>query len=138
MEKFLAFVILVIVVSGCSSIGGNKVPDMKVLNIDDLQKDYRASKDAARTKYDGKEFVVLGRAGEPLGEYPLKSEDGKYLYYTIRASEPGGMNCFVAIDDRSKFDSFKKDDVIAVKGTIHIEDGNFNMKPCTREFRDTK
>jgi len=48
------------------------------------------------------------------------------------------MTCFMAIDERTKFDSFKKGDVIAVKGTLQIEDGNYNMKPCTREFRDTK
>jgi hypothetical protein len=83
MEKFPVFVLLAIVAGGCSSLGGDKAPDVKVLNIDDLQKDYRASKDVARTKYDGKEFVVLGRAGEPLGEYPLKNDDGKTLYYDI-------------------------------------------------------
>jgi len=65
-------------------------------------------------------------------------DESSFCTSNIRASEPGGMTCFVAIDERSKFDSFKKGDVIAVKGIIHIEDGNYNMKPCTREFRDTK
>ena len=137
MEKLLAFAMLAIVVGGCSSLGGNKVPDVKVLNVEELQKDYRASIPAARTKYEGKEFIVIGRAGDPIDDNTLKTDDKKYIYYDIR-EDGGGMTCFVPVEDRAKFDGFKPNDVIAVKGIMHIEEGNYNLKPCTREFRDKK
>lgn len=135
MQKFLLLSFVAVLLAACS---GGGVQNMNVLNIDDLQKDYRASKETARSKYQGKEFVVLGKAGSPLGEYALKSTDGKYFYYDVRASEPGAMNCMVPIEERSKFDNIAEGSVIAVKGTIYINEGSFEMRPCTRDFRDAK
>jgi hypothetical protein len=134
MKKFLSLVVFAVV---CAACGGKGVADMKILNIDDLHKDYLASKDAARTKYDGKEFVMVGKAGTPLGEYPTKDDDGR-LYYDLRATEPFGFNCMVAPEEKAKFDELKTGSVVTVKGVIHFNPGSVEMRPCTREFRDAK
>ena len=137
MKTLLSLVLFGLVCAACGGGDAGKLAGMKVLNIDDLEKDYWASKDAARTKYDGKEFVLVGKAGTPLGEYPTKDNDGRY-YYDIRATEPFGFNCMVAPEDRAKFDELKQGAVVSVKGIIHFNEGSVEMRPCAREFRDAK
>jgi hypothetical protein len=135
MKTFLLLVVFALVCAACG--GGKGLSDMKILNIDDLHRDYLASKEDARAKYDGKEFVMVAKAGTPLGDYPTKDNDGR-LYYGLRASEPFGFNCMVAPEEKAKFDELKPGSVVTVKGVIHFNPGNVEMRPCTREFRDAK
>jgi hypothetical protein len=138
MQKFVLIIFALLLLAGCSGGDAQKIADMKILNIDDLVKDYRASVADARTKYEGKEFVVLGIAGRPLGENPLESEDTKHFYYNVDATNTLGLNCMIPKGDRAQFDNIEKGATIAVKGMIHINDGSIEMKPCKRDFRETK
>jgi hypothetical protein len=138
MFRSLFIGILVSFIGACSGVGGDKAADAKVLNIDDLAREYKANKAEATTKYNGKEFVMVAKAGTPLNEFSLKSEDGKYYNYMLRAAEPIGFMCMVPVDERSKFEGIADGAVVSVKGKIVIDDKGVSMKPCSREFRDAK
>ena len=94
MKKFIFLICAVYGLAGCGG-DAKKLADMKVLNLDDVGKEIWAS-EGAKAKYDGKEFVVIGTAGMPLGEYPTKGDDGKYYYSVYASSNSFPLNCMVA------------------------------------------
>lgn len=140
MKKIFVLAGLTLVfLAGCADSGAKKAPETAAVNIDDLLKEYRASKEALRSKSQGKEVVVIGKAGKAFDPVTaLESEDKKHFYYDVRASSPGGLNCMVEKDKTEKFQTVKEDEIIAVKGTLYVNDGSLEIKPCTREMRDTK
>ena len=128
MKKFLALALFSILTAAC---GGGTAKNVKVVSVDELQKDYRASKEIARNRYDGEEFLVTGKAGPAPGENAAKSDDGKFFYYELKGNEGGSVKCVAAMADRAIFDKLEEGTSVALKGDVLINPDEIDIKPCT-------
>lgn len=128
MKKFLPLAVFAVFATAC---GGGSAKMLKVVSVDELQKDYRASREIARNRYDGGEFVVTGKAGPHVGENVTKTDDGKFFYYELKGSESGSVKCVAAIGELAKFAELEEGRTISLKGDVLINPDEIDMKPCT-------
>ena len=59
--------------------------------------------------------------------------EGKYQYFSL-----GRVTCKLEQANKDKFIGIREDAVVAVKGTLRINEGRNMVDPCTREFRESK
>jgi hypothetical protein len=142
-KNFVLWLLIVGILAACSSPDTKKVENQTILNLDDLIREYGSSKETLRSKYHGKEVVVLGVSGQDEfnPDTALTTDDGKYQYFDIDTSDKGpagGLNCMVEKGNASKFTEIKKGTIMTVKGILYVDDGSLKMQPCHREFRESK
>jgi putative nucleic acid binding protein len=140
-NKIVAAMLIAVCVLGCKNLGLNKEALPTVLNVNDLNDQHKKDKEALRTKYDGKEVIVMGRATEDFDPNHVYFEIGdKQLSFSLQADRSQetwvGVDCVVLAANKDKFAGIKKDDVFAVKGIFHITQGGMEVSPCTRELRE--
>ncbi|MFZ0063275.1 MAG: hypothetical protein WAL47_14685 [Pyrinomonadaceae bacterium] len=140
-NKIVAAMLIAVCVLGCKNLGLNKEAGPTVLNVNDLNDQHKKDKEALRTKYDGKEVIVMGRATEDFDPNHVYFEIGdKQLSFSLQADRSQetwvGVDCVVLAANKDKFAGIKKDDVFAVKGIFHITQGGMEVSPCTRELRE--
>ena len=144
MKKTLVVAtVIAVCLTGCKNLVGNKGADLTILNVNDLNKEHKKDKEALRTKYEGKEVIVMGRATtdfDPKDPYFELGE--KQVNFRLQADISQetwvGVDCKVDVANKEKFVGIKKDDVFAVKGIFHIVQGGMEVAPCSRELRESK
>ena len=62
-DTILAATLIAICLIACKNLGADK-PTAEILNVNELNALHKKDKEALRTKYDGKEVIVMGRAIE--------------------------------------------------------------------------
>lgn len=141
MKILVVAVLLAMCLVGCKALTGGTGPT--VLNVNDLNIEHKKDKESLRAKYDGKEVIVMGRAIEDFNPDHFYFTSGdKQLSFNLQADISQetwvGVDCIVEAANKDKFAGIKKDDVFAVKGILHIAQGNMKISPCTRELRESK
>jgi len=143
LKTVLSLALVIVCLLGCKMGGANTGSGLTVLNVNDLNDEHKKDKEALRTKYDGKEAIVMGRAIEDFNPNHIYFETGeKNMTFSLQADKSReswvGVDCKVEAANKDQFAGIKKDDVFAVKGTFHITQGGMEVSPCTRELRDKK
>ena len=138
LKTLLAAALLGACLSGCQSTAGDKAAGMTILNVNDLNDEYGKDKEGLRTKYDGKEVVVVGRAISGFDPEAFYGADMQRLSLSADSSRPAGVGvvCEVKQADAEKFGKIPADATVAVKGVLHVN--NMTLSPCTRDFRGEK
>ena len=141
LKTVLSLALVIVCLLGCKMGGANTGSGLTVLNVNDLNDEHKKDKEALRTKYDGKEVIVMGRATEDFDPNHVYFEIGdKQLSFSLQADRSQetwvGVDCVVLAANKDKFAGIKKDDVFAVKGIFHITQGGMEVSPCTRELRE--
>lgn len=143
LKTIVVMALMVACLSACQNSAADKVSSLPALNVNDLNDQHKKDKEALRAKYDGKEVVVMGRAVEDFNPNHIYFETGdKQLSFSLQADMSKeswvGVDCHVDAAHKDKFAGIKKDDVFAVKGVLHVKQGNMELEPCNREFRGEK
>jgi hypothetical protein len=143
MRKILVAALALVCLAGCQNSEAEKAAQFTVLNVSDLNDQHKKDKEALRAKYDGKEVVVLGRAVQDFDPNHVYFELGdKQLTFSLQGDASKetwvGVDCKVDAANKDKFAGIKKDDVFAVKGVFRITQGGMELRPCAREFRESK
>jgi len=143
MKILTVTVLLAMCLLGCKFLTANKASGPTVLNVNDLNTEHKKDKESLRTKYDGKEVIVLGRAVEDFNPDSFYFNSGdKQVSFNLQADISQetwvGVDCIVDAAHKDKFAAIKKDDVFAVKGIFHITQGGMEVSPCTRELSESK
>jgi hypothetical protein len=140
-NSILAVTLVAVCLLACQYLSPKKNAGLTVLNVNDLNDQHKADKEALRAKYDGKEVIVLGRAIEDFNPNHVYFEIGdKQLNINLQADASKetwvGVDCTVTAANKDKFAGIKKDDVFTVKGIFHLTQGGMEVSPCTRELRE--
>jgi hypothetical protein len=141
-NSIVAATLIAVCLLACQYLGVKKEAGLTVLNVNDLNDQHRKDKDALRSRYDGKEVIVMGRAVEDFDPNHVYFEIGdKQLTFSLQADKSQetwvGVDCKVDAANKDKFAGIKKDDVFAVKGIFHVIQGGMEVSPCTRELRES-
>jgi len=142
-NSILAATLIVVCLFACQYLAPKKDAGLTVLNVNDLNDQHKQDKEALRTKYEGKEVVVVGRATEDFNANHVYFDIGdKQLNFSLQADASRdtwvGVDCTVVAANKDRFAGIKKDEVFAVKGTFHLTQGGMEVSPCTREFRESR
>lgn len=140
-NTIFAATLIALCLLGCQYLGSKKNAGLTVLNVNDLNDQHKQDKQALRAKYDGKEVIVMGRSVDDFNPDHIYFTTGdKTLDFSVQADISKeswvGVDCIVEAANKDKFAGIKKDDVFAVKGILHINEGNMKLSPCTREIRE--
>ena len=130
-KKISALVITMLVcLSACQSLGQKAEAGH---SQDELKREYKASKDDFRKKYDGKEVVVYGKAD-------TINPSGDQVYLRLETTDSGlygipDVICSVDKPDADRFASQKvgKGDYVRVKGTMSVDEKDLyeiQLKSC--------
>jgi len=124
-------------ISGCDRITGPAAPT--VLQVDDLYKELKASPDAFKTKYVGKDVVILGKVmgGKFDPSWEFTSLDTKTVKI-VGSSEDVlfGVSCEVEKPDSQKFEGVDGGMALTVTGKLTLKDDKYiYLRPCKREFK---
>ena len=143
MRTLVVATVMAVCLMGCQNLMPDKAADVTILNVNDLNKEHKKDKEALRTKYDGKEVIVMGRATQDFNPDDVYFELGeKQVSFRLQADISQetwvGVDCPVDVANKDKFAGIKKDDVFAVKGIFHITQGGMEVSPCSRELRESK
>ena len=141
-NSVMAATLLGVCLLACQYLGTKKQAGPTVLNVNDLNAQHQKDKEALRTKYDGKEVIVMGRAIEDFNPNHVYFQIGdKQLSISLQADKSQqtwvGVDCVVTAANKDKFTGISKDDVFAVKGIFHLTQGGMEVSPCTRELRES-
>lgn len=128
---------LAFITASCGGLGGPAAPT--VMQVDDLYKELKESPDAFRSKYLGKDVVVLGKTGG--GKFDPKFEFTSLDTQSVRLKGASddvlyAVNCEVEKADGSKFEGVDSDMALTVRGKLSLKDDKYiYLRPCTRDFR---
>lgn len=143
MRTLMVATLMVVCLIGCQRLTADKAAGVTILNVNDLNKEHKKDKEALRTKYDGKEVIVMGRATADFNPNDVYFELGeKQVNFRLQADSSQetwvGVDCKVDAANKEKFVGIKEDDVFAVKGVFHIMQGGMEVAPCSRELRESR
>jgi hypothetical protein len=128
MNKFLLVVFVLMCVMGCQMLNPKKDDYVDIATI---QKDYMDSKEAARTKYDGKQVLTMGtvRTASPDEDAPRFRLYDQTRSELISATE---LTCVVDKSDAALFSQVKEKELLKVKGTLSVRDDTLELRSCKR------
>ena len=120
-----AAVLSAAMIASCGMLGGKKVYQ----SDGELRREYKASKDAFKNKYEGKEVVFWGKTDTvnltgPLGIVRFTSDSDLV--------DTPSIFCEVAPADIKRFQDLhvKEGDFVRVKGTMKTSDSTLDVKNC--------
>lgn len=123
--------------SSCSGLTGS--PSPTVNQVDALYKELKDSPDSFKSKYVGKDVIVLGKVigGKFDPSFEFTSLDTKSIKL-VGASEDVlyGVNCEVEKADAPKFEGVDSGAALTVTGKLTLKDDKYiYLRPCTRDFK---
>jgi hypothetical protein len=116
--------------ASCGMVGAKKVFPSE----DDLRREYKASSDNFKAKYEGKEVSAWGRAG-----IMSMTDSGGIVYFEANSdssvSGAPSISCYVDSEDSARFKELKVETgtLIRVKGKMKLEGGAMRLENCKLE-----
>jgi hypothetical protein len=131
MQRFFYILLAAALISGCGMIGGKKesIPSER-----DLRSEYKTSKDSFKSKYDGKDVSVWGKADK----VDLTGSLGIIRFSEATDSDLSGtpsVSCEIDPADFAKFNDQKvtTGTFLRVKGKMAVSDVGLDLKNCKLE-----